>query len=322
MTNSARALWLTGREHVEIRAESLPVPGEGSVLVDTHFSGVSRGTELLVFSGRVPPTEYERMRAPHQAGQFPWPVKFGYANVGRVRAGSSALVGRDVFCLYPHQTAYVADESAVVLVPSVVPPERAVLAANMETAVNAVWDAELKAGDRVAVVGAGVVGLLVAYLAGRVPGAEVESIDIEPSKATAARVLGVTFVSPADARGDADVVIHATGAPAGLVTALSLAGREATVVELSWFGDHDVEVPLGRAFHARRLRLQSSQVGNLPASQRARWTLRRRLELALSLLDDPVLDVLVSSEGTFDELPGSMSRIASSPTLCHRVRYR
>lgn len=292
------------------------------MLVEARFSGVSRGTELLVYGGRVPPSEYARMRAPHQGGDFPWPVKYGYSSVGLVKEGPTELVGRTVLCLYPHQTAYVVATSDVVVVPENVPPGRAVLGPNMETALNVVWDAGVKAGDRVAVIGAGVVGASVAYLAARHPGTDVELVDVDPSKAHVAAAIGVRFASPGEARPGADVVIHASGAPAGLQTALSLAGDEATVVEASWFGDRDVTLPLGAAFHSCRLRIQSSQVGQLPSSQRARWTYRRRLEKALALLADPVLDVLVSGESPFDELPEVMKRLAAGESaMCQRIRY-
>ncbi len=320
--NEARAFWITDRERGEIRSEALPAPGPVDVVVDALFSGVSRGTETLVFRGKVPPSEHERMRAPNQAGAFPWPVKYGYSSVGRVREGAPELIGRAVFCLFPHQTAYVVPEPSVVPLPEGLPARRAILAANLETAINAVWDAEIRAGDRVAVVGAGVVGALVAYLAARHPGARVQLVDVDAAKASIATAMEAGFALPSEAVREADVVIHASGAPSGLETALALAGQEATVLELSWFGDLRPTLPLGEAFHARRLRIQSSQVGQLPAAQRARWTHRRRLTLALSLLADDRLDALITSEGTLDELPDVMGKLAAgAPGMCHCVRY-
>lgn len=318
----ARAFWTVGPGAGEIREEALGAPGAGEVLVETRYSGISRGTEALVFAGRVPSGEHERMRAPHQAGAFPFPVKYGYQSVGRVVAGAPALVGRAVFCLYPHQSHYVVPAGDVTALPDGVPLARAVLAGNLETAVNGLWDAELRLGDRVAVVGGGVVGCLVAHLAARVPGCEVELVDVRPERARVAAALGVAFASPEQARPDADVVLHASGAPAGLATAVALAGQEATVVEMSWYGDRPVELALGGPFHSRRLTLRSSQVGGLAAGQRARWTLGRRLALALSLLTDPVLDVLIDGESPFEDLPRVFPLIAGSgAALCHRVRY-
>jgi 2-desacetyl-2-hydroxyethyl bacteriochlorophyllide A dehydrogenase len=321
----ARAYWTIGPEQGEIRDEPLSPPGAGQLLIEALHSGISRGTELLVHRGAVPESEHARMCAPHQAGQFPWPVKYGYCSVGRVVAGADAddgWLGRVVFCLYPHQTAYVMNAAALIAVPPEVPPARAVLAANMETALNAVWDAEIKAGDRVIVVGAGVVGSLVAYLAGRHPGADVSLVDVEPSRAKLAERLGVGFAPPDQVQGGADVVVHASGTPAGLRAALALAGPEALVLELSWYGAQSVALPLGEAFHSQRLRLRSSQVGGLSPSQLPRWTRQRRLALALRLLADPQLDALIDQCGPFEALPEIMAKLArSGSALCHRIDY-
>jgi threonine dehydrogenase-like Zn-dependent dehydrogenase len=322
-TPQARAFWVAEPERGEIRAEPLPAPAADEALVRTLFSGISRGTETLVFKGRVPPSERERMRAPFQAGDFPSPVKYGYCNVGVVEQGPAELVGRRVFCLYPHQTRYVVPASALHALPDDVPAARAVLAANLETAVNALWDAAPRIGDRVAVVGAGTVGCLAAWLAARVAGTEVELIDVDERKSAAARALGVPFCAPAAARPEADVVIHASGTAAGLATALALAAFEATVAEVSWYGDATPAVPLGGAFHSRRLTLKSSQVGTVAAAQRARWSHARRMELVMRLLAHAELDALVTGDSPFEELPAVLARLASSPgyTLTHRIAY-
>lgn len=320
---AATALWIVRPGVAELRDENLPPVDPGRLLLRTLYSGISRGTESLVFAGRIPASQYEAMRAPFQAGDFPGPVKYGYQSVAVVEEGPPALRGRIVFCLHPHQTAYAVPLSAAVAVPDGVPPERAVLAANMETAVNGVWDADVQIGDRVAVVGAGAVGCLVAYLAGRLPGTEVELIDIDAGKAAVAARLGVGFAVPDRAAPEADVVIHASGSPEGLATALGLAANEATVVEMSWFGDRPVPLPLGEAFHARRLTIRSSQVGQVPAAKRSRMPHRRRLALALSLLADDALDALITGESPFAELPQVLARLAAAPAgaLCHRIRY-
>jgi 2-desacetyl-2-hydroxyethyl bacteriochlorophyllide A dehydrogenase len=320
---SARAFWITERERGEIRSEELPRLRDDDVLVSARFSGISRGTERLVFTDNVPESERERMRAPFQAGDFPFPVKYGYVSVGRVLRGVRSLVGRDVFCLYPHQTAYVVPATAVVPLPDHVPAARAVLAANMETAINGLWDAQVQVGDRVVIIGAGVVGCLVAYLAARVPGTAVTLVDIDARKAKVADAMGARFAYAHAAPRDADVVVHASGAPDGLSTALELAGQEARVVEMSWYGKNQVTLPLGQAFHAKRLTIRSSQVGSIPPSHRARWTHARRLALALDLLGDEVLDWLVTSECPFESLPEAMAELASRDAfeLCKRVVY-
>jgi len=307
----------------EIRSVDLPEPGPGDVVVRTLASGVSRGTETLVFRGEVPPSQYTEMRAPFQCGTFPAPVEYGYLNVGVVEQGLPDLEGRTVFALVPHRTRYVVPADAVVPVPDAVPPGRAVLAGAMETAVNALWDAGPLLGDRITVVGGGMVGCCVAYLAGRLPGADVELVDVAPARAEVAAHLGVRFVAPEEASADRDLVVHASASQAGLRRALELAGLEATVLELSWYGDRTVGVPLGEAFHSRRLDLRSSQVGLVAPARRARRSTRDRLALALDLLTDPALDVLITGESRFDELPDVLPRLAAGdlPAICHRIRY-
>ena len=320
----ATACWLAAPGRAELRDEDLPPPLPGQVQVRALHSAISRGTETLVFRGEVPPSEYQRMRAPFQAGDFPGPLKYGYSSVGVVEQGPAQLLGRSVFCLYPHQSRYVVPAEAVLPLPQGVPAGRAVLAAQLETAVNALWDAAPRIGDRLAVVGAGCVGLLVAWLAARLPGCAVQLIDTQPARQTLAEHLGASFAAPEAALDNADRVVHASGQCAGLATALRLAGFEATVLELSWYGTRAVSLPLGEAFHARRLTLQSSQVGQVAAAQRGRWTRRRRLELALSLLRDPALDALITDAAPLGDLPAVLARLAASPgdaTLCQRIDY-
>ena len=321
----ARACWIAAPGRAEIRPAPLPsAPGPGEVQVRALHSGISRGTELLVFRGLVPPSEHQRMRAPFQEGEFPAPVKYGYASVGIVEHGPAHLMHRPVFCLYPHQTRYIVPADAVHPLPEGLPPERAVLAPNMETAINALWDAAPRLGDRIAVVGGGVVGLLVAWLASRLPGCQVELIDTHAPRAAVAAHLGLAFATPDAATPEADLVIHASGHAEGLASALRLAAFEATVLELSWYGQQPVNVPLGEAFHARRLTLKSSQVGHVAGAQRARWSHARRLALALGLLrDGQALDALVTGSAPFDELPAVLARLAQGApdTLCQRIDY-
>ena len=319
----ARSFWIVEPGRGEIRSEALRAPTEHEVLVRTLYSGISRGTEALVFNGAVPASEFDRMRAPFQDGDFPAPVKYGYINVGRVEVGPSWLQDRVVFCLHPHQTRYVVPVDAVYPLPDDVPVKRAVLAANVEAAVNGLWDAAPRIGDRIAIVGAGVLGCLSAWLSTRIPGCTVELIDINTERARIAAALNVTFARPEQATGDADLVIHTSATPEGLSMALELAGFEATVLELSWFGNRKPQVPVGEAFHSRRLNLRGSQVGAVATAQRSRWTSRRRMELALKLLSDSRLDALITGESPFEEMPSVMPALARTAgnTLCHRIVY-
>ncbi|MBK3642737.1 zinc-binding alcohol dehydrogenase [Streptomyces sp. MBT33] len=322
MNRVARAFWLDRPGEGRIRDVDLPEPAEGEVLVRSLFSGVSRGTETLVFRGGVPESQHASMRAPFQEGDFPAPVKYGYLNVGVVEEGPEGLAGRTVFCLYPHQTRYVVPATAVTVVPDDVPAERAVLAGTVETAVNALWDAAPLIGDRIAVVGGGMVGCSVAALLARFPGVKVQLVDADPARAKVAQALGVDFALPADAHGERDLVVHASATEQGLARSLELLSAEGTVIELSWYGDRKVSLPLGEAFHSRRLVIRSSQVGTV-SPRRAGRSYADRLALALDLLADPALDALVTGESAFDELPDLMPRLASGelPALCHRIRY-
>jgi hypothetical protein len=318
-----RAFWVREPGAGEIRSETIAPAQSDEVLVRALYSGISRGRESLVFRGRGPPAVWQRMRAPFQAGDFPAPVKYGYSMVGRVEQGAADLLGKTVFVLYPHQTTFVVPAAAVHVLPDDVPAGRAVLAANVETAVNALWDARPHVGDRISVVGAGPVGCVIAWLSSRVIGCDVELIDVNPNRARIARALGVSFAQPSSARDERDLVIHSSGAPLGLELSLALAGYEARVIDVSWYGDQPVPLSLGGAFHARRLTITSSQVGSIATTQRSRWNTRRRMQLAMRLLADDALDALTTGESRFDELPQVMAELATNPgdTLCRRIRY-
>jgi threonine dehydrogenase-like Zn-dependent dehydrogenase len=323
MQLDAHAYWLREPGHGEIRPVTLPAPGPHDVLVRTLRSGVSRGTEALVFRGGVPPGQHATMRAPFQEGDFPGPVKYGYLNVGVVAEGPPELRGRTVFCLYPHQTAYVVPAGAVAVVPDGVPPDRAVLAGTVETAVNAMWDAAPLLGDRVAVVGAGMVGCCVARLLSRVPGVEVTLVDVDAGRAEVADALGVGFALPADAAGGRDLVVHASATSAGLQRSLDLLAPEGSVIDLSWYGDSEVRLSLGGAFHSARLGIRASQVGTVSPARSHSRTAADRMALAVDLLGDPAFDALVTGQSRFTELPDVMARLAagSLPALCHTITY-
>lgn len=319
----AEALWYTAPGQAEWRGESLPPLASGSVRVRSLFSALSRGTESLVFHGKVPESEHQRMRAPLQAGDFPFPVKYGYAAVGRIEDGPANVIGQIVFALHPHQTLFDLPLDGGAVLPAGLPPMRAVLAANMETALNTLWDSGATAAQRINVIGGGVVGLLVGYLAARLPGADVTLVDVQPARATQAAALGLKFAAPADAPGDCDVVFHASGVGNGLNTAIACAGDEATVIEMSWYGAGQIPVALGGAFHSRRLKLIASQVGKVAPNQRARWSYRRRLIAALDLLRDDRLAVLLEAPIAAADLPAKLPDILKpgGGVLCQPIAY-
>ncbi len=311
----ARAFWITSPGKGELEEETLMAADEGRVLVRTLASGVSRGTEALVFAGHVPVSQFEAMRAPLMAGSFPFPVKYGYSAVG-ARAD-----GERVFVLHPHQDVFLAPAAMCVDVPAAIPTHRAVLAANMETALNIVWDAAPLAGERILVIGAGVVGLLTASLLARMPGVIVTVADVNPARAELARSFGCAFVLPADAPANQELIVHASASEAGLRLALDRAAFEGRIVEASWFGDAEPLVPLGGAFHARRLRVVASQVGSVAPAMRGRRTYAQRLGLALALLDNPAYDALLEGPTRFLDLPDAMPRILAPGGLCHVITY-
>jgi len=334
VSGSALAYWLNAPGVGELRPVTVPSPRPDEVLVRTVNSAVSRGTETLVFEGRVPESQYATMRAPFQEGDFPGPVKYGYLTVGIVEQGPAHLRGRLVFCLHPHQTRFVVPADAVVVVPDGVPPERAVLAGTVETAVNALWDAAPLVGDRVAVVGAGMVGCCVARLLSGIPGVRTTLVDIDPSRAGVAAALGVDFALAPDAgsgpgagsvpgAGAHDLVVHTSATSEGLRLSLALLATEGQVVELSWYGDREVSVGLGGSFHSGRLTIRASQVGAVSPARRSRRTPTDRLSLALDLLKDPAFDALVTGRSAFDELPAAMARLSdgSLPAICHLITY-
>jgi threonine dehydrogenase-like Zn-dependent dehydrogenase len=307
----------------ELRTTQLPDPGPGEVLVRALVSGISRGTESLVFRGGVPESQHAVMRAPFQEGELPGPVKYGYLSVGVVEAGGDDLVGRTVFCLHPHQTSYVVPAEDVFVVPDGVPARRAVLAGAVETAVNGLWDAGPLVGDRVAVVGAGMVGCCTARLLAGIPGVEVTLVDPVGERAATASALGVGFAVPDEAAGDRDLVVHTSGTGPGLQLSLDLLGADGVVTDLSWYGDTPVALDLGGRFHSARLGVRASQVGEVAAARRSRRTRADRLRLALRLLADPAYDALLTGASPFAELPEVMAKIASGglPALCHTIDY-
>lgn len=319
----ARALWYAGPGRAELREERLPPLAKDHVRVRALYGAISRGTEALIASGRVPESEYRRMRAPFMAGDFSFPMKYGYSTVGRIEAGPDNLVGQTAFALFPHQTLFDLPTAAAVVVPADIPPSRAVLAANMETALNATWDASPGPTGRIGVVGAGVVGALVGLLCAQIQGADVTVVDIDPAREKLARSLGLKFALPGAAPKDCDFVFHASASAAGLATAIDMGTDEATIIELSWYGAGTVAVPLGGAFHSRRLKLVSSQVGKVAPSRRAAFSHRQRLEAAIKLLADQRIDALLAPPVLFQELPAKLPDILKpgSGVLCQLIQY-
>lgn len=319
----ATAYWTTAKEHGELRPEELPAPGPDEALVRTLYTGISKGTEMVVHAGAVPPRVAEQMRAPHQEGQFPGPVKFGYLSVGVVEEGPDGWAGQRVFCLNPHQDRYVVPVSSLTKIPDDVPSRRAVLTGTVETAINALWEAGPRLGDRVAVVGAGLVGGMVATLLRTFPLQRLQLVDLDAGRKKLADTLGVDFTHPDDALADCDIVFHCSASQEGLERSLQLVGDEGDVIEMSWYANRVVTLPLGEDFHARRLSIRASQVGVVARARRHRRTSADRLDLAVSLLKDPVFDAFLTGTSQFAELPNVVQDLAHGnlDALCHVIEY-
>ena len=317
------AYWTTAPGAGEFRRARLRPPGVGEALVRSLYSGVSRGTEMLVYRGEVPPEVAGRMRAPFQEGEFPFPVKYGYLSVGVVEQGPDDLLGRRTFCLYPHQDRYVVPVDALTVIPDDVPSRRAVLAGHVETALNALWDAPPCIGDRIAVIGGGMIGASLAVLLSRFPLGRLQLVDTDPVKRDMARAMGIEAVEPEALQAECDIIYHASTTEAGLAQGLERLGDEGELVELSWFGSHVPAVPLGTSFHARRLRITASQVSTIGRARRYRRTHAARMDLVMHMLQDPVFDALISGESGFADLPGAIAGLAQGelPTLCRAIRY-
>lgn len=310
---SAHGLWLVDKRKYQI----LPVPlpngtNKSDIVLKMRVSGVSRGTERLVFNAQVPETEYERMRAPRQTGHFPYPVLYGYCAVADIIDGPAALIGRSAFCLNPHQDYFTAPLEALTFLPETLPARRAVLLANMETALNGIWDSGISAGDKVTVIGAGVIGLLIGFLASRIPATTITVIDTQ-DRSKLAGLFGCQFETTPQQGLEADVVFHCSASDSGLQTAFACAGMDSAIVEMSWYGNKSLTLNLGGAFHSKRLRLIGSQVGQIPATHKARWTYQRRMDRALALLDDPRLDELLTHAIAFTDAPQALPSLLDDP---------
>lgn len=307
---SSRQYWTEAAHTGALREVPVPQPAPGELLIETLHSGISRGTESLVHRGEVPAAITELMQAPFQLGALPFPVSHGYLNVGVVRQGRSELIGQTVFTLAGHREHVVVPEAAAHVLPEGCPPQRALFAGIGEVGLNGLWEGPVMIGDRVAVVGGGLIGLTTALLASKMALQRLQVVEVDAERRTFIRDLGLDAVAPEQADLDNDVVLHSSSSSAGLATSLRLAGDDAVIVEQSWYGTGDQQVPLGADFHARRLRIVATQVGQVPGPRRMRRTRGQRLATALSMLDSR-FDRLISGRSPLAQLPDVMQDVAT-----------
>ena len=333
---SAISVWFTSPRTVELRASSVAVPARGEVRIQTLFSGISHGSEMTVYRGDVPASLSLDATLPTLQGTFEFPVKYGYASVGRVidfgADVTGVLEGDLVFAFNPHETCYTVPAGVVIKLPRELNPRIGIFTANVETALNALLDATPRLGERVLVIGQGVVGLLITQLVRRAGASLVITSDLHESRRQLSQLAGADVtLDPSTERitervhaltggVGADVVIEASGEPRVLDEAIGAAAQEGRVVIVSWYGTKRADLGLGSDFHRKRLMLKSSQVSNLDPSLAPRWTIARRRELAVGYLSELLLDKLITRVLPFeraaeayriiDEQPGEVIQVA------------
>ena len=326
----ARRLVYPGPFRAQIVPVQLASLKKGHVLVKAVFGGISRGTESLVFQGKVPQSEWANMRCLHQDGEFEFPVSYGYSLVGSVvetaNASGRLRVGDRVFVMHPHQNEIVVEEHYCNVLPAGLPDERAVLSANAETALNAIWDAGLTRGDTVAVFGAGVLGLLIAVIAAKRIDSQIVVIDRLDDRRETVERLGLRFLGPSDEieyRENFDCIFNTTASGEALQNAINLANFEGRIMEVSWYGNKPVELCLGGRFHSQRLSIISTQVGSVSKQMRPDVSPADRMQLAMAELLDARFDYLLEPPIAFKKLPEAIAGILgeNKNALCQLISY-
>ena len=307
----AHGLWFLGANQFSIREETLRSPSTPYCVVKSICSGISQGTEQLVYSEAVPESIQHQMRCPYMGGDFPFPIKYGYSLVGEVVEGPENIVGRNVHMLHPHQDYGCVHPRDIYLLDDGILPEKAILASNMETAVNAVWDSQVTLGDRVLVVGFGNVGSLVARILSLSMGVEMFVTDTSALKRSMAQKMGFNVCEISQLKEEFDISFNVSASADGLQTAIDAVGYEGKIIELSWYGNRAVSLQLGGDFHIQRKTIISSQVSHIPSHRLARWDTIRRKKLVFSLLKQPEFEEHVTHNLRFSELPRILSESRS-----------
>lgn len=319
----AKALWFRTRGHAEILEERLPRLRPGWCRLHTLFSAISPGTERLVYSGEVPEDLHREMRCPYMGGKFPFPVKYGYSLVGKITEGPEDSIGSVVHVLHPHQDQCIVRTEHTFPIPPQVPPSRATLASNLETAVNAIWDSEVTIGEHALIIGFGAVGSLVARLLSFMSGIKLEIVDANPSKIALAEKMGFKACDPGSVSGNFDLAFHASRSSDGLQLAVDRVGFEGRIIELSWYGTNKISLSLGGTFHSQRKAILSSQVATPSRRQRSRWDHARRRSLVFELLERSEFDSHITHSVPFGGLPDIYNKLKAHPTegLSYLVKY-
>ena len=320
----ARVLYFQAPRRIEIRDQDVSEPGEGEVRIETDLSGISAGTELLLYRGQLPGGTILDEALPSLSGKVDYPLAYGYAVIGRVVAqgtGVGDLLGRRVFAFETHRSAFLARPEELQLVPEDVPSESAVLLPTVETAVGLVHDARPLMGERVLVVGQGIVGLATTALLSRFPLARLVTVDRwEPRRRLSVELGAASSVSPEDLdERDFDLTFEVSGSPEALDVAVTATGIEGRVIVGSWYGGKRAPLDLGTHFHRGRLSLRSSQVSRISPRLSARWTKERRFQVALEAAARLPARKLVSHRFPIERAAEAYRLLDESPDDCLQV---
>ena len=316
---NTQSFWIKKKNNSYIKDHSINQAGKNELLIQTKYSGISYGTERVVYTGSVPDSQRELMRCPYQEGNFGSDVKYGYMNIGKVIDGPPGFKGKYVYTLFPHQTYYILDKTEVTLIPESIPLKRCLLTANMETAINGMWDTLPSCGDKILVIGSGVVGFLMAYILKSIPGSEILLVDSDSKKNKYSKLFNINFKNKYKAN-----IIYECSGNAKILDGLSKHVKdEAIICILSWYGDNISKVKFGEEFLSKRIKIIFSQVSKVSHNRSQYWDNVKRRELAIKMLNDDRLDNLIEKKIIkFSKLPLFFSQMNNKQSFfCKVVDY-
>jgi len=318
-----RSLWHLSDSQSVIKENTAQNPSPSFLKIQSHFSLISTGTERLVACGEVPGSVHDDMKVPYMEGAFPFPIKYGYSLVGKVITEGHSMTGKLVHAMHPHQDFCLINESDLFEIHSNIPAQRATLASNLETALTAVWDAQVNIGDRVLIVGFGLIGSLIARLLSFIPAIYFQIIEIDKERIQHAEKLGFPVSAILRKHSKFDIAFHTSATAEGLQTCIDGVGLEGKIIELSWYGKKPVKINMGGSFHSQRKQIISSQVGKLPSKYNARWDMKRRKKVVFELLENALFDQQITHFIKFVDTPTFFAdlRAGKAKGLAYCIEY-
>ena len=317
----SQSLWLIKKNKPKILSKDIYYKKNNkTVLVKTLYSGISKGTENLVARGKIHKSQFKIMRCPFQDGNFSFPIKYGYINIGEIIDGPISLTGKKIFTLFPHQTVFEISTKNINLIKNK-NAKKYLLTANMETAVNIFWDSQAKKNDRILIVGLGSVGLLTAYFFKLKGYKNLYVSDVNLSKKSIAKKLNLNFIHY-NKINNLDCIINTTSNYDVLNNSFTKLNLDGKIIEASWYGEKVGKLNLGNEFHSKRLRIISSQVSNIPLHMQKKHNYRSRLKIAINALNDDKLLLLINSVSKFENLEKNyISILKDKNIIIHAIKY-